>query len=60
MSKLLDEALTAHGGAERWQSVSTIVARGRLGGLLPKCFAGNKLANFTFVVQVAQQHTVPP
>jgi hypothetical protein len=58
MTGLLDEVLTAHGGAERWQSVSTITARGRLGGLLPKRFAGNKLANFTFQVHVAQQHTV--
>jgi hypothetical protein len=58
MSALLDEVLTAHGGAERWQSVSTITARGRLEGLLPKRFAGNKLSNFTFQVQVAEQHTV--
>jgi hypothetical protein len=29
-----------------------------LGGLLPKGFPGNKLANFTVVVQVAEQHTV--
>lgn len=58
MNELLDEVLAAHGGAERWQSVSTITARGRLGGLLPKRFAGNKLANFTFEVQTAEQHTV--
>lgn len=58
MNELLDEVLTAHGGAERWQSVSAITARGRLDGLLPKRFPGNKLANFTFQVQVAAQHTV--
>ncbi len=58
MSELLDEVLTAHGGAERWRSVSAITARGRLDGLLPKRFPGNKLANFTVAVQVAEQHTV--
>jgi hypothetical protein len=58
MTELLGEVLTAHGGAERWQSISSITARGRLDGLLPKRFARNKLANFTFQVQVAEQHTV--
>jgi hypothetical protein len=58
VSDLLDDVLTAHGGAERWQAVSAITARGRLGGLLPKRFPGNKLASFTFQVQVAEQHTV--
>ena len=29
-----------------------------MGGLLPKRFPGNKLANFTVQVQVAEQHTV--
>ncbi len=58
VNALLDEVLTAHGGADRWRSVSAITAHGRLGGLLPKRFPGNKLANFTFQVQVAEQHTV--
>lgn len=58
MSELLGEVLTAHGGAARWQSASLITASGRLGGLLPRRFAGNKLARFTFEVHVAQQHTV--
>lgn len=35
MNELLDEVLAAHGGAQRWQSVSAITARGRLAGLLP-------------------------
>src|SRR5262249_17127486 len=59
MNELLDEGLTAHGGAQRWQSVSAITARGRLGGLLPKRFPGNKLANFTVAVHLAEQHTAP-
>jgi len=58
MNELLDEVLTASGGAERWRSVSAITAHGHLAGLLPKRFAGNKLANFIFEVQVAEQHTV--
>jgi hypothetical protein len=58
MNELLDEVLTAHGGTQRWQSVSAITARGRLGGLLPTRFPGNKLANFTVAVHVAEQHTV--
>jgi hypothetical protein len=57
MNELLDEVLAAHGG-ERWRSISAITAQGRLEGLLPRRFAGNKLANFTFQVQVAEQHTV--
>lgn len=58
MSELLEQVLDAHGGVEQWQSVQTIVARGRLGGLPPKRFAGNKLASFAFEVQVAAQHAV--
>ena len=58
MSNLLNEVLTAHGGAERWRTVSSITARGRVSGLLPKRFAGNKLANFTFQIQAAEQHAV--
>src|SRR3990170_2814829 len=40
MNELLDDVLTAYGGAERWQSVSAITAQGRAGGLLPKRFPG--------------------
>ncbi|MDV6272894.1 hypothetical protein R3Q06_05205 [Rhodococcus erythropolis] len=58
MNELLDEVLIAHGGVEHWQSVSAITARGRLGGLLPGRFPGNKLAKFTVEVQVAEQRTV--
>lgn len=46
MKELLDEVLAAHGGAGRWRSVSAITARGRLDGLLPQRFPGNKLARF--------------
>lgn len=58
MTELLAEVLAAHGGVERWESVTAITARGGLGGLLPQRFAGNKLARFTFHVQLPGQHTV--
>lgn len=58
MRGLLDDVIAAHGGAQRWQSVSSITARGRLGGLLPKRFAGNKLAHFTVEVRTAEPHSV--
>jgi hypothetical protein len=58
MNGLLNEVLDAYGGADRWRSISTITARGSLGGLLPKRFPGNKLSNFTVEVGVAEQRTV--
>jgi hypothetical protein len=30
---LLDEAIAAHGGAERWQAAETVAVRQRAGGL---------------------------
>lgn len=59
MNQLLDEVLVAHGGAERWRSVSVIAARGRLGGLLPQRFPGGKLADFTVRVDPTVQRTGP-
>lgn len=58
MNGLLDEVLAAHGGVEAWKSVSAITARGRLGGLLPRRFPGDRLASFTVRVQVAEPRTV--
>jgi hypothetical protein len=58
MNGLLDDVLAAHGGTQRWQSVSSITARGRLSGLLPRRFPGNKLTNFTVEVRTAEPHTV--
>ena len=58
MDGLLAEILNAHGGAQHWQSVSAIRASGRIGGLLPKRFPGNKLARFTVEVGVAEECTV--
>lgn len=58
MSGLVDDVIAAHGGAQRWQSVSAITARGGLDGLLPRRFPGNKLATFTVTVGAAEPHTV--
>lgn len=58
MNGLLDNVIAAHGGMQRWQSISSITARGRLGGLLPRRFPGNKLAHFTVEVRTAAPHTV--
>lgn len=58
MVELLNEVLDAYGGAERWSSIATITARGRLGGLLPKRFPGSKLSNFTVEVRLAERRTV--
>ncbi|MCV7226245.1 hypothetical protein [Mycolicibacterium komossense] len=58
MGGLLDDVIAAHGGAQRWQSVSSITARGRLGGLLPRRFPGNKLATFAVEVRLDEPHTV--
>jgi Ca2+-binding RTX toxin-like protein len=45
MSGLLDEALTAHGGLERWRAVTALTAHGRFGGLLRSRFPENRMAN---------------
>jgi hypothetical protein len=58
MNGLLRDVLVAHGGKQRWQSVSTITARGGLNGLLPKRFPGNKLTAFSVEVRTADPHTV--
>lgn len=58
MGELLEDVLAAHGGAERWRAASAITARGRLGGLLPTRFPGEKLANFRVEVRVAEPRTV--
>jgi hypothetical protein len=58
MSGLLDEILTAHGGVEKWRAVTTITAHGRFGGLLQTRFPGNRMANVTVRVQLAEQRAV--
>ena len=57
MNGLLGEVLAAHGG-ERWGAVSAITARGRLGGLLPTRFPGDRLARFSVSVEIAEQRTI--
>jgi hypothetical protein len=56
MSGLLDEVLAAHGGLEQWRAVTALTAHGRFGGLLRSRFPGNRMANITVRVQLAEQH----
>jgi hypothetical protein len=58
MSSLLDEVLTAHGGLDRWRTVTALTAHGRFGGLLRSRFPGNRMANVSVRMESAQQHVV--
>ncbi|WP_433712587.1 hypothetical protein ACQP2U_41325 [Nocardia sp. CA-084685] len=58
MNELIDEVLTAHGGLARWRAATALTAHGRFGGLLPSRFPGNRMANVTVRMQLAQQHAV--
>jgi hypothetical protein len=58
MSGLLDEVLAAHGGLERWRSVTALTAHGTFDGVLRSRFPGNRMANVTVRVQMADQHAV--
>jgi hypothetical protein len=58
MSRLLDEVFAAHGGLERWRAVTALTAHGTFGGLLRSRFPGNRMANVTVRVQLAEQHAV--
>ena len=56
---LLEEVLEAHGGHERWQAASTVSARVRTGGLLPRTrMPGNKLADYRVTIDVRAPRTV--
>jgi hypothetical protein len=58
VSGLLDEVLAAHGGLERWRAVTALTAHGSFGGLLRSRLPGNRMADVTVRVQVAEQHAV--
>lgn len=58
MSGPLDEILTAHGGLDRWRAVTALTARGRFGGLLRSRFPGNRMANVTVRMELAEQRAV--
>jgi hypothetical protein len=58
MSGLLDEVLAAHGGVERWRAVKALTAQGKFGGLLSSRFPGNRMADVSVQVEMAEQHTV--
>jgi hypothetical protein len=58
MNGLLDEVLTAHGGLDRWRAVTALTAHGRFGGVLRSRFPGNRMANVTVRVRLAEPHAV--
>jgi hypothetical protein len=59
MTSLLEEALAAHGGLERWRAARTISARVRSGGLLVRTrVPGNRFADYRVTVDVAEPRTV--
>jgi hypothetical protein len=58
MSGLVDDVLTAHGGVDRWRAVTALTAHGRFGGLLQSRFPGNRMANVTVRVELAEPRAV--
>lgn len=53
--RLLEEALEAAGGVERWRAARRIGARVRSGGLLPRTrVAGNRLADYRLTIEVGR------
>ena len=56
---LLDEALHASGGVERWREVRTVRARVRSGGLLVRTrFPGNRFADYRLEVWIADRRVI--
>ena len=58
MSGLLDEVVAAHGGLDRWRAVTALTAHGRFGGFLQSRFPGNRMANVTVRVELAEPRAV--
>lgn len=58
MASLLDDVLAAHGGFERWQSITALTVHGTLGGLLRSRFPGNRMSNLTARIQLAKQQVI--
>jgi hypothetical protein len=56
---LLDEALEASGGLERWRAARSVEARVRSGGLLLRTrVPGNRLADYRVNVEIEERRTV--
>jgi hypothetical protein len=56
---LLDEVMTAHGGAGRWKRAREITARVRSGGLLPRSRTpGTKLSEYELTVDMEKPRAV--
>src|ERR1700751_1685462 len=58
MSGVLDEVLAVYGGLERWRAVTALTPHGRFRGLLRSRFPGNRMANVTVRVELAEQQAV--
>ena len=58
LNSLLDEVLDAHGGVERWRTVSGASATGRFGGLLRSRLPGNRMANVALRMRFDDQRIV--
>jgi hypothetical protein len=58
MSGLLEEVLSAYGGLQRWRAVTAFTAKGGFGGLLRSRFPGNRMANVTARVELAERRAV--
>lgn len=56
---LLDEALEAAGGRERWHAARWIRARVRSGGMLPRTrMSGNRFADYRLTIEVERPYAV--
>jgi hypothetical protein len=58
MIRILDDVLAAHGGLERWRAVTALTVYARFGGLLRTRFPGNRMADVTVRLLMAEQHVV--
>lgn len=58
MADLLQEVLAAHGGLDRWRSVTALTVHGTFGGLLQSRFPGNRMTEVTARVCMSEQRVV--
>jgi hypothetical protein len=58
MTEVLQEVLAAHGGLDRWRSVTALTVHGTFGGLLQSRFPGNRMTEVTARVCMSEQHVV--
>lgn len=56
MTELLPGVMAAHGGLDRWRSVTALTVHGTFGGLLHARFPGNRMTEVTARVGMSEQH----